>query len=229
MRPDAAHATTGFVTTVQGDSAALAANGDFIRDWEAVRADASLQFTPLPKPPESEPPAWLQRFFEWLGEVFAPVAQLLGVSLPVLGWVALGAIVVLVLWLVAQHLPAVRLSRARAPEPAWTPDRAAALDLLAEAERLAAEGLYGEAAHLLLQRSVEQIAEARPDLLRPSSTAREIASFAALPDAAREAFGAIAARVERSLFALRPLGESDWQAAREAYARFALGPEGVPA
>ena len=216
------------MTTVQGDNAARAANGDFIRDWEAVRADSSVQFTPLPKPPETEPPAWLERFFEWLGDVFAPVAHVLGLSLPVLGWIALGAIAVLVLWLVAQHLPAIRVSRAQ-PEPEWTPDRAAALDLLGEAERLAAEGRYGEAAHLLLRRSIEQIAEARPNLLRPSTTTREIASLPSLPDAAREAFEAIAVRVERSLFALRPLGEPDWQAVREAYARFALGPEGRPA
>ena len=216
------------MTTGQGDSAAPAANGDFLRDWEAVRGDASVQFAPLAEPPDTEPPAWLERFFEWLGEVFAPVAHVLGLSLPVLGWIALALLAALAVWLLARHLPAVRLSRAQ-PAPGWTPDRAAALDLLGEAERLAAEGRYGEATHHLLQRSVEQIAEARPELLRPSSTAREIAALPSLPDAAREAFGAIAARVERSLFALRPLGEPDWHAAREAYARFALGPEGRPA
>jgi hypothetical protein len=32
----------------------------------------------------------------------------------------------------------------------------------------------------------------------------------------------IAERVERSLFALRRLGEADWSAARGAYAQFAL-------
>ena len=77
----------------------------------------------------------------------------------------------------------------------------------------------------MLQRSVGQIAELRPDLLRPSSTAREIAALPVLSDAAREAFAAIATRVERSLFALRRLDQADWQAARAAYSRFALGPE----
>jgi hypothetical protein len=46
---------------------------------------------------------------------------------------------------------------------------------------------------------------------------------------AREAFAIIAARVERSLFALRELDLGDWQASRAAYADFALqdfrGPE----
>ena len=63
---------------------------------------------------------------------------------------------------------------------------------------------------------------ARPDLLEPSSTAREIAALQALPNAARGAFASIAELVERSLFALRRLSADDWQAARAAYAEFAL-------
>ena len=43
-----------------------------------------------------------------------------------------------------------------------------------------------------------------------------------LPERARSAFAAIASRVERSLFALRALDAEDWQAARAAYADFAL-------
>jgi hypothetical protein len=50
-----------------------------------------------------------------------------------------------------------------------------------------------------------------------------------MSDGAREAFETIATRVERSLFALRPLGRSDWEAAREAYSRFALGPRALAA
>ena len=94
--------------------------------------------------------------------------------------------------------------------------------LLDDADRLAAEGRYDEATHLLLKRSVGQIARARPDLLAPSSTAREIADLRALPEAARGSFAVIAERVERSLFALRGLSADDWQAARAAYAEFAL-------
>jgi hypothetical protein len=75
---------------------------------------------------------------------------------------------------------------------------------------------------LLLKRSVGQIADARPDWLGPSSTAREIAALPALPERARGAFTTIAERVERSLFALRRLSADDWQAARAAYADFAL-------
>ena len=210
-----------------------AANGDFLRDWQAVRGDDSIQYAPLPEPEEPETPEWLERFLDWLGDVFSPVGEALatamgaiGLSWPVLQWVLLALAVLGVGVLVFRF---VQPFRHRAPEPTpqpeWAPDRHAALDLIAEADRLAAEGRFDAATHLLLQRSVGQIAELRPDLLRPSSTAREIAALPVLSDAAREAFAAIATRVERSLFALRRLDQADWQAARAAYSRFALGPE----
>ena len=210
-----------------------AANGDFLRDWQAVRGDDSIQYAPLPEPEEPETPEWLERFLDWLGDVFSPVGEALatamgaiGLSWPVLQWVLL-ALAVLGLGVLLFRF--VQPYRHRTPEPApqpeWAPDRHAALDLIAEADRLAAEGRFDAATHLLLQRSVGQIAELRPDLLRPSSTAREIAALPVLSDAAREAFAAIATRVERSLFALRRLDQADWQAARAAYSRFALGPE----
>ena len=210
-----------------------AANGDFLRDWQAVRGDDSIQYAPLPEPEEPETPEWLERFLEWLGDVLSPVGEALatamgaiGLSWPVLQWVLLALAVLGVGVLVFRF---VQPFRHRAPEPTrqpeWAPDRHAALDLIAEADRLAAEGRFDAATHLLLQRSVGQIAELRPDLLRPSSTAREIAALPVLSDAAREAFAAIATRVERSLFALRRLDQADGQAARAAYSRFALGPE----
>jgi hypothetical protein len=111
----------------------------------------------------------------------------------------------------------------------WAPDAGEALALLDDADRLAAEGRYDEATHLLLKRSVGQIAAARPNWLEPSSTAREIAVLPDLPQAARGAFATIAERVERSLFALRSLTADDWHAARTAYAEFALAaPRATP-
>ena len=66
-----------------------------------------------------------------------------------------------------------------------------------------------------------QIAAARPALLSPSDTVRDIAAMAALPTNARAAFGTMAGAVERALYALRPLAAPDWQEARAAYAAFA--------
>ena len=172
------------------------------------------------------PPAWLTELGKWLRDLLEPLGRTLGLSWPViqnilLALAALGA--AWLLWrLVLQPLLARRRAGRPVPEPEWLPARASAIALLADADRLAGEGRFGEAAHLLLQRSVGHIADARPHWLHPASTAREIASLPQLPARARGAFAEIAARVERSLFALRTLDGADWQAARAAYADFAL-------
>jgi hypothetical protein len=147
-------------------------------------------------------------------------------SWPVLQKVLIGLAILGVLFLLWRLVVEPLLGRRRQPKveaaPEWVPVRSAAVALLADADRLAAEGRFGEAAHLLLQRSVNHIAEAQPDWLLPASTAREIAVLPRLPQRARDAFAVIAARVERSLYALRELDATDWQAARSAYADFAL-------
>jgi hypothetical protein len=206
-------------------SAGSALDSSWARDWEAVRHSADIQYAPLPPTPPPQVPDWLKRLGEWLDAIFGPLGRWLGLSWPVfekvlagLAVLALAALVVILLrrWL------ASRRPRPAAPPPAWTPDRGEALALLDEADRLAAAGDYAEAVHLLLRRSVGQIAAARPEWIAPASTAREIAALAHLPEGARRAFALIAERVERSRFALRALAGEDWQAARTAYAEFAL-------
>jgi hypothetical protein len=130
----------------------------------------------------------------------------------------------LVLWRIAVVLRARAATRrgAGAGPADWSPDRADALALLEEADQLAGEGQFGAAVHLLLLRSVGQIGAARPEWLVPASTARDIAALPGLPERARNAFAVMAGRVERSLFARRTLAMDDWQAARGAYADFAL-------
>mgnify|MGYP000269906549 CR=1 FL=1 len=189
--------------------------------WQQVRRDAAIQYAPLPDVPPPKPPEWL----DWLKELFEPVARVLGASWSTIQWVLLGLAVLAVLWAIwrlAEPLLEGRRGQADEPEAEWLPDRDAALALLGDADELAGQGRFDEATHLLLRRSVAQIAAVRPDWVHPASTAREIAGIAQLPGAAREAFALIAGRVERSLFALRALDAADWQAAREAYARFAL-------
>lgn len=197
---------------------------DFARDWDALRGDGDIQFARVALPDEPPPPDWLLRLQEWLAKLLAPVSEWLAGAWPILKWVLLALLVALILFFLLRLIGPDLFNRRKRPEPEgqWTPERAAALALLEEADRLAAQGRFDEATHLLLQRSVGQIAEARPDLVEPATTARELAALSALPDTARAAFGVIAARVERSLFALRQLDETDWQAARSAYADFAL-------
>lgn len=200
---------------------------DFRENWDDIRSDGDIQFEPLQVPKEEppEPPGWLEALFEWLGELLAPLGELLGLSWPVLKWVLLvlaASALLYLLWrLIEPALGWKPSSRAKA-EPEWAPQREEALALLEDADRLAEQGDYGAATHLLLQRSVRQISDAQPDWVEPSSTARELAALTALPDVARNAFATIAERVEMSLFALRQLGQNDWQAARDAYSRFAL-------
>ena len=195
--------------------------------WDAVRADEAIQFTPvaIPKKPPPEP-GWLDAVFRWLAEALAPVGRALGMSWPVFKWLLLAVLVAAVLALLWRMLSPALGWRPQAPsEPhdeGWVPAEGEALALLEDADRLAAQGRFDEATHLLLKRSVGQIAAARPDLVDPATTARELAATGALPEAARAAFAAIARPVERSLFALRTLGAEDWQAARAAYTDFVL-------
>lgn len=228
MRPRKSRATTGNVTKPAGDQG-------FADDWGAVRSDDAIQFQPVPPPKSPEAPAspdWLVDLLDWLGRVFAPVARAIAGNWFWLQWALLALLALLIMWGLWRLIdPATMRLRRRGREEVaeLQVDQGQALQLLEEADRLAAEGRFDEATHLLLQRSVGQIAELRPDLIPPSSTAREIAALPALPDTARNAFGTIAGRVERSLFALTRLTGDDWQAARAAYADFALGYRGVRA
>lgn len=199
--------------------------------WRELRADADIQFAPveIPQIPPPEP-TWFEQLlaglFQAMAELFAPLGRALGASWGWLQWVLLAAAILFALVLAVRLIgPAAAVRAGRKAEPAadtWQPDRAASLALLEDADRLAAEGRYAEATRLLLQRSVGQIGAAQPDWVEPSSTARELAALPALPEAARAAFAVIAERVERSLFALRALDRADWDAARAAYADFAL-------
>ena len=221
----------GMVTTGQGNAASPARADDFATAWRELRADDEIQFTQVTLPETDPRPDWLTEFQQWLGEIFTPVAGALVEAWPVLKWVLIGLAVLIAAYFLYQTLgPGFRRKRRNVDDPQdWSPQEHEALALLEEADRLAAGGDYDEATHLLLKRSVGQIAEARPDLVEPSSTARELAAEPRLPDAARTAFSLIAAPVERSLFALRKLEKADWQAARAAYSDFALARKAIGA
>jgi hypothetical protein len=198
--------------------------------WETLRNADDLQFSPvdLPEVPPREL-GWFERLlqsvFEFVGQVLAPIGQWIGAWWGLIQWALIALIAVFVLYLLVRTFGPLARRRKAALQPLddeWRPDQAASLALLEDAERLAAEGRFEEATHLLLTRSVGQMAAARPDWVEPSSTARELAALTALPDAPRAAFRVMAERVERSLFALQRLDRADWEAARDAYARFAL-------
>lgn len=202
------------------------------RAFDKVRAAGDIQYAPVQVPknppleiPRSETPAWIEAIDRFLRALFEPLGNAIGVSWPVLQWILLGLAVLglaVLVWRIVDPLARRGRKAEEEADPAWAPGRDAALALLDEADRLAAAGKFDEATHLLLRRSVAQIETARPGLLPPASTAREIAAHPALPERARSAFAAISARVERAFYALRTLDAADWHAARDAYADFAL-------
>lgn len=178
-------------------------------------ADASLQFD-MRAAERPRPPAWLQPLIDFLRDNADIIRPLFYGALIAFGlWIA---------WRLGTTLYRHWHEREVPPEagPDWRPGAAAARRLLDEADALAGIGRFGDAAHLLLFRSIEDIDTHRPDLVRGSLTSREIARAQRLPDAARPAFGTIASLVERSLFAQRPLDASGWEQARAAYSSFAF-------
>lgn len=205
----------------------------------ALRADGDVQFALRAQDPPPQPPAWLKRFFEWLGELLAPVRRFLrwlGSFMPdapvarILLWTVLALCAAAMVWAVVERVRhgEWRLPRRRpraveaTPEEEWAPEAAQTRSWLQEADALAAAGRYAEAAHHLLLRSVEDMARRRPQLVRPALTSRELAAAAAVPSTARALFTDIARLVERSLFGGRAVGQDDWSAARAAYADYAL-------
>ena len=177
-----------------------------------LRADPTIQFDLPPFDPPRPP--------EWIGGLM-PVVQ-------VLFWTAVAAIILFILYLIVSRLTGLSWRRRRkdeeeaAADESWRPEAAEARELLSEADALAAQGQYAEAAHLILFRSIEDIDDKRPDLVRPALTSRDICALEAIPPRPRSAFARIAAMVERSLFAGRPLVSGDWSDCRAAYEEFAF-------
>jgi hypothetical protein len=209
---------------VANESAAAAARPESGVDFATAHArllqDKSLQFdfpaVAGPKPP----PDWLLALGRFLKEA-APVLKYV-----FWGMLAVGA--ALILWFLARELIRLRMPERRGAvhlagaEPLWRPSEAQARALLEDVDRLAADGRFDEAVHLLLFRSIQDIQERRAHLVKPALTSRDIAGLQGLPEQARAVFGQIAQVVERSFFGGRPVDQASFAACRSAYEAFAL-------
>lgn len=197
----------------------IARDPDVARAHAKLLADKTTQFD-FPTFELPKPPAWLKPIAEFF-EALAPYAKYIF-------WGAAAIVVGLILWFIIREARGMAFRWPWQPKPVveadedWQPDAAFARQLLAEAEGLAGEGHYAEAARLLLQHSVADIARRRPEFLKPSLTARDIAGAEAIPGGARTAFGAIARVVEVSTFGSAKVTAEAWAACREAYGNFAL-------
>ena len=177
---------------------------------------------------------------EFVGRLLEPVGRLLRWLLSFLPdagyirallWIVVAAGAAVLLWALYNRVRhgewRLRLPRRTSPaaidvEDEWAPAEAGARSWLEEADALARDGRFAEAIHHLLFRSIEDIAQRRPKLVRPALTSRELARAEALPDSVRDLFARISALVERSLFGGRSVGSEDWQSARAAYADLVL-------
>jgi hypothetical protein len=191
----------------------------FSKIHKALLNHSDYQFS-LPETHLAKPPEWTLALGRFLAAHWPAIKW--GI------WIVAGAIVLWVAYLLLRkYVPLLpHLFHRRSPsmetDEEWRPIPAAARELLGESDALAAEGRYGDAVHLLLLRSIEDIEQRRPNLLRPNLTSREIGRLEALPEAARHTFEGIARMVERGLFAGEAIGRADFASCRAAYERFAL-------
>jgi hypothetical protein len=199
--------------------AEVARDPAFAKAHARLIADKTTQFEMSAfKAPEI--PVWfkpLADFIAWISPAF-----------PYVFWAFIALVVSLIAWVVYREASGVawrwpwRKKFVEEDTSEWMPDQSAARALLNEAEALAANGRYAEAARLLLRRSVEDISRRRPEFLKPSITARDISVADAIPGAARKAFAAIARVVEVSAFGSAAVSADAWTQCRAAYGEFAL-------
>ncbi|RED16527.1 hypothetical protein [Parasphingopyxis lamellibrachiae] len=189
---------------------------------ELIESDRfQTEMTEFEPPVPREPPDWLADLLRWL-ETLGPVWQ-------GLFWIVVGGLAAIILFSIGRALyrrfsdPAASDEEDEAGTEHWRPEAKAAHGLLGEADAMAKQGRYAEAAHLLLFRSIADIEERLPDFMRPALTSRDISDAAALPAPARTAFSSIAHIVERGIFAVQPVDEQGWAEARSAYEQFAFG------
>lgn len=212
-----------------GPTERIAPAVDFDAAHAELIADPAIQFelrqvegpAPPPAPARAEVP--VPSGFDMPAADGGPVAL-------TIFWIAIGLAAAGLLYLIVARLAGWGGSRGgngddAQAEPEWRLEEAPARRLLADADALAAQGRYSEAAHLLLHRSIAEIDQRRPATVRKALTSRDIAALPAIPPSPAAAFRGIVAAVERSLFGAHPLDAGDWQGCRAAYERFVFAHE----
>lgn len=210
------------------NSAAAAPAGDELARAHAhLLADRTLQFKFDQAPPPPETPDWLialGRFLESQGPLFKAIV-----------WLGLALLAILIVWLIVRAaMDRVAALRRRTPATAdalpapapFQPPRERAMALLSEADELAGQGRFSEAARVLLHRTIEDMERASPLRIGEALTSREIGQLPTLSAQGRAAFARIARAVETSLFGARPLDAENFAACRAAYESFAFGGAG---
>jgi len=186
--------------------------------WRGLLAHRDIQFDFPDSPGIAPQPLWLRHLLEFLNRH--------AVWFSWAGWIILGIAGLALVWFIGRHLWQRGLSQADnfplRPMPAWQPTAEQARLLLKDADTLAAQNRFEEAAHLLLLFAIQEIGDRRPGLVLPALTSREIATLDALSPQARQIFAHIAMVVERSLFGGRTLSADDYAEVRNSFEQFTL-------
>ena len=186
--------------------------------------DLQFDFKGKPVPPKLDEPEWLKAIGRFIVATFNALYPIL----VVLFWIGVAVAVAALLYLIGRELMGVRFARrrraaaARATPVDWRPEAWKARALLEDADRLAEQGAFDEAVHLILFRSIDDIEGRRPRTVRPALTSRDIAALEAVPGVARDAFAKIAHVVEASFFGGRSVDRDAFAACRKAYEDFAF-------
>ena len=101
------------------------------------------------------------------------------------------------------------------------PDRAVVERPLGDADELARHGRFGEAIHVLLLRTLQELARRLPERLPSSLTSREIVERVRMPDEARRALSVLVGAVEVSHFGAATPGAAEFQQCRHHFQTFA--------
>lgn len=201
---------------VQASDAYAAAEQKLAAAHRALLQTRGLQLDFRSAPPQPPTPDWLIELGKLLAQ-FGPVLRFVF-------WGGLALAAALIVWFIVREVLATRFGRrAKAQTPVdWRPEPGAARELLQAADALAAEGHFGEAIHLILFRSIDDLAGRRPGAVRPALTSRDIAALSQIPPGPRGAFARIAGSVEHSFFGGREASAADFAAARGDYEAFAF-------
>jgi hypothetical protein len=127
-------------------------------------------------------------------------------------WGVIIAGVVVIVWSLRDSLPVLSRSRkivARDQAPPSVAQANRMDEAQVEADDLARQGYYGEAMHVLLLKSLNEIRRQLGISFAVSLTSREILRRVKLPEIGHQSLTAIIASVERTYFGGQPAGQND--------------------
>jgi hypothetical protein len=155
----------------------------------------------------------------------------LGTVFQFLVWGAIAVALVLIILAVANEIMRRRREPPAPEEPKGHEEeapKAALVRPLDDAERLALEGRFAEAIHVLLLRTFQELTRAAGVTIAPSWTSREVLGKIWLAPDAREALVELVHVVELTWFGDDVPGEADWQRCRAQFDRFVTAYKAAP-